>query len=130
MLDADIRSFFDTVDHGWMMRFLEHRIADRRMLRLITKWLNAGVMENGIRTAVWVGTPQGAVISPLLGEHLPSLRARPLAASLAMSGRQGRCDRRRYADDSVVGFEFTEDAPRVPRQPCGYVWAQFGSHAE
>lgn len=55
MLDADIKSFFDTIDHGWMMRFLEHRIADRRMLRLIRKWLNAGVVENGIRTTSRVG---------------------------------------------------------------------------
>lgn len=56
VLDADIQSFFDTIDHGWMMRFLEHRIADRRMLRLIRKWLNAGVIEAGIRTATKVGT--------------------------------------------------------------------------
>ena len=66
VLDADIQSFFDTIDHGWMMRLLEHRIADRRMLRLIRKWLNAGVIEAGVRTATKVGTPQAAVISPLL----------------------------------------------------------------
>lgn len=66
VLDADIRSFFDTVDHEWVMRFLEHRIADRRILRLIRKWLMAGVIENGVKTQVLVGTPQGAVISPLL----------------------------------------------------------------
>ncbi len=57
---------FDTVDHGWMMRFLEHRIADKRLLRLIRKWLAAGVIENGAKTEIQVGTPQGAVISPLL----------------------------------------------------------------
>ncbi len=66
VLDADIKAFFDTVDHAWMMRFLEHRIGDTRVLRLIRKWLTAGVVENGSRTDVWVGTPQGAVISPLL----------------------------------------------------------------
>ncbi len=66
VLDADIASFFDTIDHDWMMRFLEHRIADRRLLRLIRKWLKAGTIENAIRTASHVGTPQGAVISPLL----------------------------------------------------------------
>src|SRR5437870_7484343 len=66
VLDADIRSFFDTIDHGWMMRFLEHRIADRRLLRLIRKWLTARVIEDGMKTVPQVGTPQGAVISPLL----------------------------------------------------------------
>ena len=66
VLDADIRAFFDTMDHGWMMRFLEHRIGDRRMLRLIQKWLTAGVSEDGTWSKTDVGTPQGAVISPLL----------------------------------------------------------------
>jgi len=66
VLDADIKAFFDTVDHAWMLRFLEHRIADRGVLRLIRKWLTAGVVEHGKKTAVQVGTPQGAVISPLL----------------------------------------------------------------
>ena len=66
ILDADIAAFFDTVDHAWLMRFLAHRIADRRLLRLIRKWLTAGVMEDGKRQVVRVGTPQGSVISPLL----------------------------------------------------------------
>ncbi len=66
VLDADIRSFFDCISHEWMMRFLEHRISDRRVLRLISKWLKAGVMEDGVWTEGTVGTPQGAVISPLL----------------------------------------------------------------
>ena len=66
ILDADIKSFFDTVDHGWLMKFVEHRIADPRILRLIQKWLRAGVFEEGLRSKTTVGTPQGAVISPLL----------------------------------------------------------------
>lgn len=66
ILDADIQAFFDTIDHEWMMRFLEHRIADRRILRLICKWLKAGVIEDGCRIESERGTPQGAVISPLL----------------------------------------------------------------
>ena len=66
ILDADIRSFFDEIDHGWMLRFLAHRIADRRVIRLIRKWLTAGTIENGRRIASVRGTPQGAVISPLL----------------------------------------------------------------
>ena len=64
VLDADIRGFFDTIDHGWLLKFLEHRIADRRMLRLIRKWLRAGVSEDGQWSKTDVGTPQGAVITP------------------------------------------------------------------
>jgi len=66
VLDADIRGFFDNIDHEWLMKFLEHRIADPRILRLIGKWLQAGVSEEGQWSRTKVGTPQGAVISPLL----------------------------------------------------------------
>ena len=66
VLDADIRGFFDTIDHGWLIKFIEHRIADRRVLRLIQKWLRAGVMEQGKRIRTEVGSPQGATVSPLL----------------------------------------------------------------
>jgi len=66
VLDADVRDFFTGLDHGWLERFLEHRIADRRMLRLIRKWLKAGVIENGARSESVEGTPQGASVSPLL----------------------------------------------------------------
>jgi retron-type reverse transcriptase len=66
VLDADIRGFFDTIDHGWLLRFLEHRIGDPRLLRLIQKWLRAGVLENGKRAKTEAGTPQGATVSPLL----------------------------------------------------------------
>ncbi len=66
ILDADIRSFFDTLDHEWLMEFVRHRVADPRMLRLIQKWLRAGVSEDGQWSRTTVGTPQGAVISPLL----------------------------------------------------------------
>src|SRR5207253_1537335 len=64
VLDADIRSFFDTLDHGWLVKFLEHRIADRRVVRLIQKWLKAGVLEEGKRTPTELGTVQGGSISP------------------------------------------------------------------
>ena len=110
VLDADIRSFFDTVDHDWMRRFLEHRIADRRMLRLIIKWLTAGVVENGKKTAVWVGTPQGAVISPLLANiylhYVYDLWLQRWRCRVA----RGDVIAVRYADDSVVGFEHGADA--------------------
>jgi RNA-directed DNA polymerase len=66
VLDADIRDFFGTIDHGWVMKFAEHRIADRRIHRLIQKWLRAGVSEDGTWVATDKGTPQGAVVSPLL----------------------------------------------------------------
>jgi hypothetical protein len=66
VLDADIRGFFDAIDHGWMMKFIEHRIGDTRILRLISKWLKAGVFVQGELTFVEEGTPQGAAISPLL----------------------------------------------------------------
>jgi hypothetical protein len=66
VLDADIRGFFDAIDHGWLVKFVEHRIADRRVVRLIRKWLNAGVLEDGVRTHSAEGTPQGGNISPLL----------------------------------------------------------------
>ena len=66
ILDADIRSFFDTVDQTWLVRFLEHRIGDKRIIRLIQKWLRAGILEDGTVTVSDRGTGQGSVISPLL----------------------------------------------------------------
>ena len=66
VLDLDIRGFFDAIDHGWLVKFVEHRIADRRVVRLIQKWLNAGVLEDGKRIRVEEGTPQGGSASPLL----------------------------------------------------------------
>jgi len=109
VLDADIKAFFDTVDHAWMMRFLEHRIGDMRILRLIRKWLTAGVVEYGQKTDVRVGTPQGAVISPLLANiylhYVFDLWAHQ------WRGRHARGDVMivRYADDSVLGFESKAD---------------------
>jgi RNA-directed DNA polymerase len=112
VLDADIRAFFDTMDHGWMMRFLEHRIADRRILRLIRKWLRAGVSEDGTWSKTEVGTPQGAVISPLLANiylhyvfDLWTRRWRRRSAT-------GDMIVVRYADDIVMGFEHRADAER------------------
>src|SRR5712691_11425401 len=66
VLDADIRGFFDNMSHEWTMKFIEHRVADRRILRLIQKWLKAGVSEDGQWSETKLGTPQGAVASPLL----------------------------------------------------------------
>jgi RNA-directed DNA polymerase len=80
VLDADIRDFFGSIDHGWMIKFVEHRIADRRILRLIQKWLRAGVSEDGIWSKTEVGTPQGAVASPLLANIYPTDGSRCLGA--------------------------------------------------
>jgi hypothetical protein len=66
VFDADIRAFYDTIEHGWMQKFFEHRIADKRMVRLLMKWLHAGVMEDGELRAVQEGAPQGGGISPLM----------------------------------------------------------------
>jgi group II intron reverse transcriptase/maturase len=113
ILDADIRAFFDSIDHGWMMRFLEHRIGDGRILRLIRKWLTVGVMdETGTRQPATVGSPQGAVISPLLANlylhHVYDLWARQWHGRHAT----GAMLVVRYADDTVVGFEHLDDAER------------------
>ena len=91
IVDADIRSFFDEIDHGWMLRFLEHRIADQRIIRLIRKWLEAGVVEDGRRIPASKGTPQGAVIDfAVVSERLSALRLRSLGSALAKTARARR----------------------------------------
>jgi group II intron reverse transcriptase/maturase len=112
ILDADIRGFFDNMDHEWTMRFLEHRVADNRILRLIRKWLKAGVSEDGNWSESKVGTPQGAVISPLLANvylhYVFDLWAEVWREKVA----RGELIVVRYADDLVVGFQDRQDAER------------------
>ncbi len=112
ILDADIRSFFDAVSHEWLIRFVEHRIGDRRVVRLIRKWLKVGVMEDGEVTPGTVGTPQGAVISPLLANiylhYVFDLWVRQWRHRHA----RGNVIVVRYADDLVAGFEHQADAKR------------------
>ena len=112
ILDADIRAFFDSISQEWLIRFLEHRIADRRLLRLIGKWLKAGVLEDGRLLTVERGTPQGAVISPLLANiylhYVYDLWVHHWRRRLA----QGEVIVVRYADDIVVGFQYRADAER------------------
>ena len=112
VLDADIRDFFGSIDHGWMVTFVEHRVADRRILRLIRKWLRAGVSEDGIWSKTEVGTPQGAVASPLLANiylhyvfdlWVQRWRKRQATGDMIVV---------RYADDIVLGFEQRADAER------------------
>jgi len=112
VLDADIRAFFDSIDHEWMMRFVEHRIADKRILRLIRKWMRAGVMEKGTWSAMEEGTPQGATISPLLANIYLHYAYDLWVQSWRKRQARGDMIVTRFADDTVVGFEHREDAER------------------
>ena len=110
VLDADIRGFFDTLDHGWLVKFVEHRIADRRVVRLIQKWLNAGVLEEGTRTRSEVGTVQGGSISPLLANLYLHYVFDLWGQRWRKTQARGYVVVVRFADDFVVGFEHREEA--------------------
>ena len=112
VLDADIRGFFDAIDHGWLMKFVEHRVADRRILRLLQKWLRAGVSEDGEWSKTEVGTPQGAVISPLLANIYLHYVFDLWANRWRRQRASGDMIVVRYADDIVLGFEHRGDAER------------------
>jgi group II intron reverse transcriptase/maturase len=112
VLDADIRSFFDTLDHQWLMKFIEHRVADPRILRLIRKWLRAGVCEGGHWSETRVGTPQGAVISPLLANIYLHYVLDLWVKWWRTHEARGEVIMVRYADDFVMGFQFKDDADR------------------
>jgi RNA-directed DNA polymerase len=112
IIDADIQNFFGAVSQEWLVRFLEHRIGDKRIIRLIRKWLKAGILEDGIVTVDDRGTGQGSVISPLLGNiylhyvldlWVKSWRQREATGDMIIV---------RYADDLIVGFEREDDARR------------------
>lgn len=115
VLDADIQGFFDAIDHEWLMKFIEHRIADPRVLRLIRKWLRAGVSEDGEWSKTTVGTPQGAVISPLLG-NIYLHYVLDLWVDLWRRTARGDVIIVRYADDFVMGFQHRGEAERFLRQ--------------
>jgi group II intron reverse transcriptase/maturase len=110
VLDADIRQFFDTIDHGWMQKFVEHRIADTRLVRLLMKWLHAGVMEEGRLYEAKAGTPQGGIISPLLANIYLTYALDQWAHQWRRRHARGDVYIVRYADDFVMGFEQEEDA--------------------
>jgi retron-type reverse transcriptase len=116
ILDADIRGFFDNMEHEWTMKFIEHRVADPRILRLIRKWLKAGVSEDGEWSETKVGTPQGAVVSPLLANvylhYVFDLWAEAWREKVA----SGNMIVIRYADDLVVGFQHRAEAERFLRE--------------
>ena len=112
VLDADIRDFFGMISHEWMVKFLEHRIADRRILRLIKKWLKAGVSEDGEWSKTEVGTPQGSVISPLIANVYLHYVFDLWVQHWRKHRATGEVIVVRYADDSVLGFQYRTDAER------------------
>ena len=112
MLDLDIRSFFDKISHEWLVKFIEHRIADRRVVRLIQKWLNAGVLEDGKRIRVEEGTPQGGSASPLLANVYLHYVFDLWVQAWRRKQAHGDVIIVRFADDIVVGFQGKSDAKR------------------
>jgi RNA-directed DNA polymerase len=112
ILDADIRSYFDSVNQDWLIRFLKHRIDDPRMIRLIQKWLKAGILEDGIVTISETGTGQGSVVSPLLSNVYLHYVFDLWAERWRRREASGDVIIVRYADDIIVGFEHETDARR------------------
>jgi len=112
VLDADIERFFDTINHAWLMEFLERRIADPRMLRLIRKWLRAGVSEDGEWSRTEEGTPQGSVISPLLSNIYLHYVLDQWVTEWRKNKAIGEVIIVRYADDFVMGFQYRREAER------------------
>src|SRR5271169_4072830 len=112
VLDADIQSFFDTLDKSWLIKFVEHRVADPRILRLIQKWLNAGVMEEGEWSETQTGTPQGSVISPLLANIYLHYAFDLWVEVWRKKCALGEVVVLRYADDNILGFQHRADAER------------------
>jgi len=110
VLDLDIRGFFDAISHEWLVKFIEHRIADRRVVRLIQKWLNAGVLEDGKRIRMEEGTPQGGSASPLLANIYLHYAFDLWAQAWRRKQAHGDVIVVRYADDIVVGFQSEADA--------------------
>lgn len=116
ILDLDIRSFFDKVGHDWLIQFVEHRIADQRIVRLLRKWLQAGVLEDGQWFETEEGTPQGSVISPLLANLYLHYVLDVWAQAWREKVAKGDMIIVRYADDAVLGFQNREDADRFLEQ--------------
>jgi RNA-directed DNA polymerase len=113
VFEADIRKFYDSIDHEWLMRMIEHRIADPRILRLIRQWLEVGVLENGVYAETVEGTPQGAGISPLLANIFLHYALDLWVRQWMRRAATGQMRLARYADDFLLTFERRADADRV-----------------
>lgn len=125
VLDLDISKFFDTIEHSWMLRFVAHRVTDKRMLRLLSQWLKVGTLdEHGHRVQSHIGSPQGAVISPLLA-NIYLHYAFDLWSNKYRKACRGRVSIVRYADDAVLGFERKEEAEQFLEAAAGRM-QQFG----
>jgi group II intron reverse transcriptase/maturase len=116
VLDADIHGFFDSVSHDWLLKFVGHRIGDQRVLRLIHKWLKAGVSEDGQWSSTVRGTPQGATISPILANIYLHYVLDLWVKAWRKEHANGEVYIVRYADDFVMGFQYQEDAKRFQQE--------------
>jgi group II intron reverse transcriptase/maturase len=125
ILDADIRGFFDKIDHQWLVKFLEHRISDKRVIRLIQKWLRAGVSDDGEWSKQEVGTPQGSVISPLLANIYLHYALDLWVENWRKTRAKGDVTFVRFADDFVVGFQMQNEAEHF-LEALKYRLAKFG----
>jgi RNA-directed DNA polymerase len=112
VLDVDIRGFFDAIDHDWLLKFIEHRISDKRVLRHVKKWLNAGVLEDGKRIRSERGSPQGGSISPILANVYLHYAMDLWAHQWRRTQAQGEVTIVRYADDVIFGFQYEAEARR------------------
>jgi len=116
IVDADIKGFFDNVDHDWLMKFLGHRIADKRVLRYVKRFLKAGIMENGAVSASDKGTPQGGIVSPILANIYLHYSLDLWFTRVFQKGCYGQSRMIRYADDFVVCFERDSEAIRFRQE--------------
>jgi RNA-directed DNA polymerase len=116
VLDADVADFFTSLDHGWLGKFIEHRIGDKRVLRLIQQWLEAGVIEGEVWAECDEGTPQGATVSPLLANVYLHYVFDLWAERWKRRQARGDVVIVRWADDFIVGFQHREDAERFQRE--------------
>ena len=113
VLDFDIQTFFDSLDHEWLVRMLEHRIADRRIIRLVRRWLRAGILESGEWRVVETGSPQGSGISPLLANVFLHYSFDAWISQWRRRHARGQMVVIRYADDAIAGAQYESDARKL-----------------